>query len=96
MLGKYHFQCVHPGNTSLHVWKLTEQTEYANPSSIKEHHVGAVNLLYHFHYVNKGSLPFELALHPTGIQELTRASELMPDQVEFIFQTALLVKERGK
>ncbi|PVH87639.1 hypothetical protein DL98DRAFT_251913 [Cadophora sp. DSE1049] len=79
-------------------WEYARQmslpTEFANPSSIKEHHLGAVKMLAHFHYINKGDLPFKSALTVNGLYEVSRDAGLSPSQSEFVRQTALMVKEK--
>jgi len=54
-------------------------------------------MLAHFHYCcNKGTQPFAKALDPSGLQELAEAAELNAEQVQFVRDTAIWVKERGR
>ena len=59
-------------------------------------HTGALILLNHFHYVNKGDLPFSLALEPSMLKVLAQDAGLTDKQAAFVRITAILVKERGK
>jgi len=59
--------------------------------------MGALTMLAHFHYCcNKGTQPFAKALDPSGLQELAEAAELNAEQVQFVRDTAIWVKERGR
>lgn len=69
------------------------QTEYANPDSIKAHHSGAQTMLAHFHFLNKGVLPFALPHTPDGKQELAKAANLTDEQVEFVRRTSTFLKD---
>lgn len=69
------------------------QTEYANPDSIKAHHSGAQTMLAHFHFLNKGVLPFALPHTPDGKQELAKAANLADEQVEFVRRTSTFLKD---
>ncbi|KAK4184430.1 hypothetical protein QBC35DRAFT_58270 [Podospora australis] len=69
------------------------KSRYANPGSIREHHAGAQTMLAHFHFINKGVLPFSLPKTPTGRKELSKAASLSDDQVEFVWRTADMVKD---
>jgi hypothetical protein len=70
------------------------QTQYADPRSISELHKCALTLLAHFHYCNKGQLPFALAKDPARLQEFTDAAELNTAQVQFVQQTSVMVQSR--
>jgi len=69
------------------------QTQYANPESIKAHHSGAQTMLAHFHFINKGVIPFSLPHTATGKQELAKAANLSDEQVNFVWRTSRLINE---
>ena len=73
------------------------RTRYANPESIAAHHSGAQTLLAHFHFINKGVVPFSLPHTPAGRQELAKAASLNDEQVDFVWKTSRLINdpERG-
>jgi len=58
--------------------------------------MGILTMLAHFHLINKGKHPFNLAINPTGIKELASAAELNEEQVKFVKETAIMVNERSK
>ncbi|KEQ82077.1 hypothetical protein M438DRAFT_337597 [Aureobasidium pullulans EXF-150] len=68
--------------------QMSMQSEYANPDSIRDHHKGAEIILTFFHAVNKGSMPFEKILNEAGRQEVAEATQLGPEQIEFVRWTA--------
>lgn len=68
-------------------------TRYANPESIRAHHTGAQTMLAHFHFINKGVIPFSLPHNAAGKQELAKAANLTDEQVEFVWRTARLVHD---
>lgn len=70
------------------------QTRFANPQSISDYHQSALILLLDFHYSNKGRLPFAMAEHSDNLQDLASIGELNEDQVLFIKNTAILVRQR--
>ena len=55
-------------------------------------------MLAHFHFLNKGVLPFALPHTPDGKQELAKAANLTDEQVEFVQRTSIFLKDpdRGK
>lgn len=69
------------------------QTQYANPESIKAHHSGAQTMLAHFHFINKGVIPFSLPHSAAGKQELGKAANLSDVQVNFVWRTSRLINE---
>ncbi|KAK4466359.1 hypothetical protein QBC42DRAFT_166788 [Cladorrhinum samala] len=75
-------------------WKL--KTRYANPESIKAHHSGAQTMLAHFHFINKGVLPFSLPHTPEGQKELAKAANLTDEQVLFVWRTSNLFREPAR
>jgi len=54
-------------------------------------------MLAHFHFINKGVIPFSLPHNAAGKQELAKAANLTDEQVEFVWRTARLAHdpERG-
>ncbi|KAK0732061.1 hypothetical protein B0H67DRAFT_640369 [Lasiosphaeris hirsuta] len=62
----------------------------ANPQGIYKQMCGATTLLAHFHFAIKGAVPFRLALHGPS-SELGTHGALLPDQVDFIVDSAALV-----
>ncbi|KAI1506264.1 hypothetical protein F5X99DRAFT_415506 [Biscogniauxia marginata] len=78
-------------------WETARQydlrEEFANPESIKLHHVGSEMLLAHFHYLNKGVLPFELSHDAKGRQEISKAADLEDYQVDFVWETSTLIND---
>ena len=56
--------------------------------------MGALTMLAHFHYANKGKQPFSLALDPAGLREVAEAAELNAEQVQFVREIAIIVKEK--
>jgi hypothetical protein len=48
-------------------------------------------MLAHYHYLNKGVLPFRLSLDGEGRKELARIAELTEEQIGFIRKTAIIV-----
>ncbi|KXX74792.1 hypothetical protein MMYC01_207707 [Madurella mycetomatis] len=78
-------------------WETARQynlkEEYCNHESISKHHMGVNVMLAHFHYLNKGVLPFQLTYDAAGIRELSKAAELDPEQVTFIKLTSHLLNE---
>lgn len=55
-------------------------------------------LLAHFHYLNKGVLPFHMANKAEGRRELARAAELDDNQLNFIRHSSGLIQDpqRGR
>ena len=72
------------------------QTRFANPNAIRAQHSGASILLAHFHYLNKGGLPFAVAEDISRLRKLFGHAELTETECEFIRNSALLVRERSK
>ncbi|KAK0644676.1 hypothetical protein B0T16DRAFT_332780 [Cercophora newfieldiana] len=66
---------------------------YANPESIRAHHSGAQTMLAHFHFINKGVVPFSLPHNVAGKQELAKAANLTDEQVNFVWRTATLAHD---
>ncbi len=74
------------------------KTHYANPDSIRAHHSGAQTMLAHFHFINKGVIPFSLPHTKAGKQELAKAADLDDEQVDFVWRTSRMVNDpvRGR
>ncbi|KAK3991427.1 hypothetical protein QBC44DRAFT_236889 [Cladorrhinum sp. PSN332] len=72
-------------------WNM--KTRYANPESIRAHHSGSQTMLAHFHFINKGVLPFSLPHTDAGRKELAKAADLTDEQVEFVKRTSDLVRD---
>ncbi|KAI1138635.1 hypothetical protein F5Y05DRAFT_45398 [Hypoxylon sp. FL0543] len=66
---------------------------FANPNGIAGHHIAAQTMLAHFNYINTGFRPFQLALEPSGQQELMQGGQLNEDEVKFVRNTALWIKD---
>ncbi|OTB14989.1 hypothetical protein K445DRAFT_61587 [Daldinia sp. EC12] len=67
---------------------------YANPASVHAQHTGVQAMLAHFHFINKGVIPFSLPHNEIGRAELQRAAELDDEQVDFVWRTSDLIRER--
>ncbi|KAF8846805.1 hypothetical protein BDZ45DRAFT_608397 [Acephala macrosclerotiorum] len=74
---------------------LQARARYANLRSIQGHHAGAKTMLAHFHWLNKGALPFSLAVDSGNVAKLMAEAELTAEQSEFVHRTAFLVQERA-
>jgi hypothetical protein len=55
-------------------------------------------MLAHFHFINKGVVPFSLPQNDAGKQELAKAANLTDEQVDFVWMTSRLTNdpERGE
>lgn len=69
------------------------KTEYANPEAIKAHHAGAQTMLAHFHFINKGVLPFHIPHDEKGRRELAKAAALNEEQLDFVWRTGDMVRD---
>ncbi|XMA17014.1 hypothetical protein WAI453_009805 [Rhynchosporium graminicola] len=74
--------------------QINAKTIFANPEAISDYHQGALFLLADFHYSNKGQLPFSLAENLESLQELADVAGLNLDQVLFMKNTAVLVRQK--
>lgn len=74
--------------------QISLQTDYANPSSISGQHMGALIMIAHFHYTNKGQQPFTMALDPSGLQEVVEATNMDAEHIRFIKESAFMIQER--
>ena len=50
-------------------------------------------MLAHFHFLNKGVVPFSLPQTESGRKDLAKAANLTEEEVEFVWRTANLVKD---
>jgi len=55
--------------------------------------MGVNVMLAHFHYLNKGVLPFHLSYDEAGLRQLAKAADLDPDQVDFVKTTSVLLRD---
>ncbi|KAK3682997.1 hypothetical protein B0T22DRAFT_385649 [Podospora appendiculata] len=67
--------------------------KYANPESIRAHHSGVQTMLAHFHFINKGVIPFSLPHTEAGKQELTKAANLSEEELQFVWKTSNMIKD---
>jgi hypothetical protein len=66
------------------------------PNAIRECQNGSHILLAHFHYINKGELPFRLALQSQRLEDLEKAADLTPGQSRLVKETAEIADARGE
>ena len=57
--------------------------------------MGALIMIAHFHYTNKGQQPFTMALDPSGLQEVVEATNMDAEHIRFIKESAFMIQERG-
>lgn len=74
---------------------MSLKSQFANPGSITEHHIGVLNMLAHFHYESKGRYPISLTEDPTTLDQFAAAAELPLRLAEFVKRSAERVKARG-
>ncbi|KAL3471565.1 hypothetical protein BJX99DRAFT_266617 [Aspergillus californicus] len=72
------------------------QNEYANLMSIQAMQTGMRTMLAHFHYLNKGVLPFHLTYDEKSLRNLAAAAELDRDELDFVKRTSELVNEPAR
>ncbi|KAI0115733.1 hypothetical protein GGR51DRAFT_546078 [Nemania sp. FL0031] len=72
------------------------QEDFANPESIRRQQSGAQVMLAHFHYLNKGVVPFQLSHNAEGLRELAKVGELDDDSVKFVLRTSTLMKDEER
>lgn len=55
-------------------------------------------MLAHFHFINKGVLPFDMPHDEAGRLELAKAASLSEEQLDFVWKTGDMVRDsvRGK
>ncbi|KAM3529957.1 hypothetical protein MY4038_005174 [Beauveria bassiana] len=68
---------------------------YANPKSIQAHQSGAQTMLAHWHYVDKGLKPFQMALTSEGLKEVAKRANLNPEQTDLVRTTATWIRDQG-
>ncbi|KAI0878291.1 hypothetical protein GGS24DRAFT_444243 [Hypoxylon argillaceum] len=72
--------------------QMSLTTRFANPYAIKAHHSGAITLLAHFHYLNKGAHPFTLSQTLKGRGTVIDGTTFTQQQVDFVKATASRVQ----
>ncbi|KAJ1327396.1 hypothetical protein MN608_06723 [Microdochium nivale] len=81
-------------------WETARQynlkEDFANPESINKQHLGANVILAHFHYLNKGVVPFSLSNDAAGRAQLAKAAELDQYYVQFVYDTSSLIADHGR
>ena len=58
--------------------------------------MGALTMLAHFHYLNKGNEPFALAGRAESLQDLAEAAGLDAEQMELVKETSVWIKQNRK
>lgn len=53
-------------------------------------------MLAHFHFLNKGVVPFSLPHDEVGRAELSKAADLDDEQVDFVWRTSDMIKEPSR
>lgn len=74
----------------------TTQDGYANLVSIQGMQSGMRTMLAHFHYLNKGVLPFHLTYDEKALRNLALAADLDSDELEFVKKTSELVNDPAR
>ncbi|KAL4911528.1 hypothetical protein BDW74DRAFT_143075 [Aspergillus multicolor] len=64
------------------------QSVYANRLSIEGMQKGMQTALAHFHYLNKGVLPFHLTYDEKSLRHLATAADLDSEELEFVKETS--------
>ncbi|KAL4787661.1 hypothetical protein BJX76DRAFT_345352 [Aspergillus varians] len=72
------------------------QDVYANLESIQGMQTGMRTMLAHFHYLNKGVLPFHLTYDEKSLRNLAAAADLDSEELEFVKQTSILVNDPAR
>lgn len=72
------------------------KSNFANPESIAEHHIGVLNMLAHFHYDTKGRYPISLIENHITMEEFANEAEVPIALAEFVKQCVERIKHRGK
>ncbi|KAL4919312.1 hypothetical protein BDW62DRAFT_216989 [Aspergillus aurantiobrunneus] len=72
------------------------QDVYANLVSIQGMQNGMHNMLAHFHYLNKGVMPFHLTHDEKALRDLAAAANLDNHELEFVKRTSELVNNPGR
>jgi hypothetical protein len=91
---KYGLQVSPPPISRIDFFLLTcSKTRFVYASFVEELHTGSNIMLAHFHYMNKGSLPFTM---DWTIERNVQQAGFSPEQLEFLTKTAQLVKEKCK
>ncbi|KAK5449838.1 hypothetical protein LTS15_008410 [Exophiala xenobiotica] len=78
-------------------WETARQynmkENFANPDSIRQIQMGVINMLVHFHSLNKGVAPFNLVHDEKGLSDLAKAAHLQGDSLTFVKRTSKMVNE---
>ncbi|KAL4933686.1 uncharacterized protein BDV17DRAFT_65363 [Aspergillus undulatus] len=72
------------------------QDVYANLTGIQGMQAGMQNMLAHFHYLNKGVLPFHLTYDEKSLRYLAAAADLDSEELEFVKQTSEFVNSTSR
>ncbi|KAL2866698.1 uncharacterized protein BJX67DRAFT_124028 [Aspergillus lucknowensis] len=72
------------------------QEEYANLVGIQGMQAGMRTMLAHFHYLNKGVLPFHMTYDEKSLRNLAAAAELDSVELDFVQETSQLVNEKAR
>ncbi|KAL2826070.1 hypothetical protein BDW59DRAFT_67050 [Aspergillus cavernicola] len=72
------------------------QEDYANLTSIQAMQTGMRTMLAHFHYLNKGVLPFHLTYDEKSLHNLAAAADLDRDELDFVKRTSELVNDPSR
>jgi hypothetical protein len=57
---------------------------------------GMRTLLAHFHYLNKGVLPFHMTYDEESLNNLRAMADLNSDELNFVKQTSFYVNDRAR
>ncbi|KAL2821114.1 hypothetical protein BJX63DRAFT_418148 [Aspergillus granulosus] len=72
------------------------QEEYANLVSIQGMQTGMRTMLAHFHYLNKGVLPFHMTYDEESLRNLGAMADLNSEELNFVKQTSVFVNDRAR
>lgn len=53
-------------------------------------------MLAHWHHINKAALPFQQALDPNGLEEVSVRAQLSKEQRAFVHRSAVAIQQKGK
>ncbi|KAL4941730.1 hypothetical protein BDV06DRAFT_212435 [Aspergillus oleicola] len=72
------------------------QDIYANLIGIQGMQAGMQNMLAHFHFLNKGVLPFHLTYDEKSLRSLAAAADLDSEELEFVRRTSEFVNHPAR
>ncbi|KAL2836367.1 hypothetical protein BJY01DRAFT_59075 [Aspergillus pseudoustus] len=72
------------------------QDEYANLVSIQGMQTGMRTMLAHFHYLNKGVLPFHMTYDEESLRNLGVMADLNSAELNFVKQTSAFVNDHAR